>query len=304
LNPPHHSPYHAWLHRYAVLVAVCTLILVTAGAAVTSKEAGLSVPDWPLSYGDVFPEMTGGVLFETGHRLIATTVGFMTILLAVWIQRVDRRRWMRRLGWTALVAVIVQGLLGGITVLWLQPPWVSTAHACLAQLFFSTTCAIALFTSRRWLDGAEIVEDYGKPSLRSLAILAPVLVLGQIALGAAFRHRAIGLMPHIAGSMLVTLALLIVGVFVLTQFPKHAALRKAAHGMLGVTAMQVFLGIGAYFARLTAAESPIQMVIVTVAHVANGGLTLAFTILLSIQIRRYVQLRVTQPAPAQQAVAS
>jgi cytochrome c oxidase assembly protein subunit 15 len=292
------------LHRYAVLLAICTLFLVVAGASVTSKEAGLSVPDWPLSYGQVLPEMTGGVFFETGHRLVATAVGFMTILLALWIQKVDERAWMRKLGWFAVGGVIVQGLLGGMTVLWLQPPAVSTAHACLAQLFFSTTAAIALFTSRRWLNGAETVADYGWPSLRSLAIIAPCLVLGQIALGAAFRHRAISLIPHLAGSVIVALSLLIVGVFVLTQFPKHGALRKAAHGMLGMTSLQVFLGLGAYWARMEAANSPLQMVLVTVAHVAGGGLTLAFTILLSIQIRRYVRARVPESAQSQAAVAS
>lgn len=296
--------YRPLLHRYAVLLAACTLFLVVAGASVTSKEAGLSVPDWPLSYGQVLPEMTGGVLFETGHRLIATTVGFMTIILAVWLQRVEERRWMKRLGWIALAGVIVQGVLGGITVLWLQPPWVSTAHACLAQLFFSTTAAIALFTSRRWLDGAPSVEDYGWPSLRSLSISAPCFVLIQIALGAAFRHRAISLIAHLGWSIIVTLSLLIVGVFVLTQFPKHSTLRKAAHGMLGMTTLQVFLGLGAYWARLNVAESPLQMVIVTVAHVAGGGLTLAFTILLSIQIRRYVHARATQTQSSHAAVTS
>lgn len=262
------------------------------------------MPDWPLSYGQVIPEMTGGVFFETGHRLVATTVGFLTIILAIWLQRSDERAWMRKLGWYALGAVIVQGLLGGITVLWLQPPWVSTAHACLAQLFFSMTAAIALFTSQRWLRGAETVEDYGKPSLRSLAIVAPLLVLVQIALGAAFRHRAIGLMPHIAGSMVVTLALMMVGVFVLMQFPKHQVLRKAAHGMLGIMGLQVFLGIFAYYARMQAAENPALMVIVTVAHVANGGLTLAFTILLSIHILRNVRKRVAHAHPQGMAVTS
>lgn len=248
--------------------------------------------------------MEGGVFFETGHRFVATTVGFLTIILAIWLHRADPRPWMRKLGWTALGAVIVQGVLGGITVLWLQPPWVSTAHACLAQLFFSTTVAIALFTSKGWLQGAEVVEDYGRPSLRSLAIIAPLLVVGQIALGAGFRHRAIGLIPHIAGSMVVTLSLLVVGVFVLSQFPKHKALRNASYAMLGITAMQVFLGIGAYYARMEAANHPLQMVLVTVAHVANGGLTLAFTILLSIQIRRNVRARVTEAAHGHAAVTS
>ncbi|MEO8100709.1 MAG: COX15/CtaA family protein [Acidobacteriota bacterium] len=303
MEPHSYPPYNVWLHRYAILLAICTLFLVVAGASVTSKEAGLSVPDWPLSYGHVMPEMTGGVLFETGHRLIATTVGLMTILMAVWLQRVDPRSWMRKLGWWALGAVIAQGLLGGITVLWLQPPAVSTAHACLAQLFFSTTVAMALFTSRGWQAGPEVVEDYGWPSLRGLAIVAPLMVLGQVALGAAFRHRALSLIPHIAGAVIVTLSILIVGVFVLSQFPKHPALKRAAHVMLGITTIQVFLGLGAYSTRMDAANSPLAMVLVTVAHVATGGLTLASTIMLSIQIRRNVRARATEPGPSHAVVA-
>jgi cytochrome c oxidase assembly protein subunit 15 len=286
------------------LLAVCTLFLVVAGASVTSKEAGLSVPDWPLSYGQVIPDLTGGVLFETGHRYIATLVGILTILLAIWISRVDPRPWMRRLGWFALGGVIAQGLLGGITVLWLQPPAVSTAHACLAQLFFSTTVAIALFTSRSWLEGVEPVNDFGWPSLRSLSMVTPAMVLGQIALGAAFRHRAIGLMPHIIGAMVVSMAILMLGAFVLNQFPNHRGLRPAARALLGITFLQVFLGIAAYFTRLQAQESPLAMVLTTVAHVATGGLTLAAAILLSIQIRRNVRARVRSAESQEAAVTS
>src|ERR1700743_1992190 len=101
------------LHRYAIILSICTLLLVVAGASVTSKGAGLSVPDWPLSYGQVMPEMTGGVFFEHGHRMVATMVGFMTIILAIWIARVETRKWMKNLGFAALGAVIFQGLLGG-----------------------------------------------------------------------------------------------------------------------------------------------------------------------------------------------
>src|SRR5438132_10233457 len=117
-----------WLHRYAILVAVCTLLLVVAGASVTSKEAGLSVPDWPLSYGQVMPQMTGGVFFEHGHRMIATTVGMLTIVLTVWLWRVEPRAWMKKLGLVSLGAVILQGVLGGLTVLLLLPPPVSISH--------------------------------------------------------------------------------------------------------------------------------------------------------------------------------
>jgi len=286
----------SWLHRYAILVAVCTLLLVLAGASVTSKEAGLSVPDWPLSYGQVIPDMTGGVLFETGHRDIAGVVGILTIILAIWIQRVEKRQWMRRLGWVALSLVVAQALLGGATVLMLQPPPVSIAHACLAQLFFSVTVAIAVFTSRKWQEGPEPVEDYGWPSLRSLAILTPVLILVQIALGAGFRHRAFGLLPHVIGAMLVPLVILLTGIFVLQQFPKHRALRPAASGLLGITLVQVFLGVIAYIARINAAEYPLAMVLTTVAHVATGGLTLAASVVLAIQIRRNVRVRTPEAA--------
>jgi cytochrome c oxidase assembly protein subunit 15 len=291
-----------WLHRYSVLLAVCTLFLVVAGASVTSKEAGLSVPDWPLSYGQVMPQMTGGVFFEHGHRIVATLVGFMTIILAVWIALAETRSWMKKLGFVALGAVIVQGLLGGLTVKLMLPPAVSISHACLAQLFFSTTVAIALFTSKNWLQGPEIVEDHGWPSLRSLAVLTPAMVLTQIALGAAFRHRAIGVLAHVLFSMVVTLAVLFTATFVMHQFPGHRALSTAAKALLGVTFLQVMLGVAAYYTRLQAAQEPLAMVLTTVAHVATGGLTMAASVILSIQILRNVRAHGT--LHAQQAVTS
>jgi len=277
-----------WLHRYAILLSVCTLFLVVAGATVTSKEAGLSVPDWPLSYGKLMPPMTGGVLFEHGHRMIGATVGMLVVGLAVWLWRVDRRSWMRKLGWIALVWVSVVGLLGGLTVKLLTPPPVSVTHTCLAQLFFATTVAIAVFTSKSWYAGPEVVEDQGWPSLRTLSVITPVLVVAQIALGAGFRHGAMGVMPHIIGAMVVSLAILLVGVFVVNQFPDHPTLRPAALTLLGLTFFQVFLGLLAYFVRLRSTGQPPEMVISTVAHVATGALTLAASIVLAIQVRRNV----------------
>lgn len=290
-----------WLHRYAILLAVCTLFLVAAGASVTSKEAGLSVPDWPLSYGKVMPEMTGGVFFEHGHRMVATTVGFLTIIMAVWLYRAEPRKWMKTLGFVALGAVILQGLLGGLTVKLLLPPAVSVSHACLAQCFFALTVAIALFTSKGWLEGPEIVADHGWPSLRSLSIVTPAMVLIQIALGAAFRHRAIGVLPHVIFSMVVTLTILFTATFVLHQFPEHRGLSAAAKALLGITFLQVMLGILAYYTRSQAAADPLAMVLTTVAHVATGGLTLASSVVLSIQIRRNVSAQAS--AHESQAVA-
>ena len=276
------------LHRYAVVLAVCTLFLVVAGASVTSHQAGLSVPDWPLSYGQVMPPMVGGVKWEHGHRMVATFVGMLTVGLAIWLAVAEPRRWMRKLGWAALGAVILQGVLGGLTVLLLLPPAVSVSHACLAQLFFSTTVAIAVFTSRGWYAGPQVVEDSGKPSLRSLSLVTPGLILIQIALGAAFRHGAIGVLAHVIGAMVVSLAILILGAFVLLQFPDHKVLRGAAKTLLAATLVQVFLGIETYFARLGAAEKPLPMLIFTIAHVATGALTLASSVVLAIQIWRNV----------------
>ncbi len=293
-----------WLHRYAILLAVCTLFLVVAGASVTSKGAGLSVPDWPLSYGQVMPEMTGGVLFEHGHRMVGATVGMLTIGLLIWILRSEKRPWMRKLGWVALGWVIGVGLLGGLTVKLLTPPPVSITHTCLAQLFFSLTVAMAVFTSKSFLDGPEPVEDHGWPSLRSIAIATPIFVLAQIALGAGFRHGAISVLPHIIGAMIVTLMILFAGVFVLHQFPDHWALRRSAIALLGITFVQIFLGILAYFTRLDAAAQPLAMVLSTVAHVAVGALTLAASIVLAIQIRRNVRPQPLAATHSSRLVAS
>src|SRR5690348_11297607 len=129
--------YNPWLHRYAVFVAGATFLLIIAGALVTSNDAGLSVPDWPTSFGTFrIPRMVGGVKFEHGHRMIAGTVAILTVLLAVWLWRNEPRRWMRRLGALAVLTVIAQAVLGGITVLFYLPVAISVSHACLAQVFF------------------------------------------------------------------------------------------------------------------------------------------------------------------------
>ncbi len=282
---------NVWLHRYAVLLVVSTLFLVMAGASVTSNDAGLSVPDWPLSYGKVMPPMTGGIFYEHGHRMVATAVGLMTIVLAAWLWRSDERRWMKWLGLAALGGVIVQGVLGGMTVIFLLPRPVSIAHACLAQLFFSTTVAIALFTSPGWRRGAQVVEDAGTPSLRALAVCVPLALLCQLALGAAYRHRLTGLIPHVVGALVVAGIVLIVAMFVLAQFGSHRALKKPAQALAGVTLVQVFLGIAAYMSRIsyveTARPEPV-MVLFTVLHVAVGAMTLASGVVLAIQVLRHV----------------
>jgi len=186
-----------WLHRYAKLVSAATVLLIVAGGLVTSTGSGLSVPDWPTSYGwsmFSFPlrNMVGGIFYEHGHRLIASTVGFLTIILCAWIWKAERRRWVKLLGAAALAAVILQGVLGGITVLFFLPTAISTAHAGLAQIFFCITVAIALFTSPGWnrVEADEVVDDR---VLRLTATTTTALIYVQVLIGATMRHADAGL---------------------------------------------------------------------------------------------------------------
>jgi cytochrome c oxidase assembly protein subunit 15 len=182
--------FDPWRHRFAVGTVAATLALIFIGGLVTSTGSGLSVPDWPLSYGMVMPPMVGGVFYEHGHRMAATTVGLLTLVLAIWTARAEPRRSVRRLGWGALAAVVAQGVLGGITVLYLLPTPVSVTHACLAQVFFCMTIAMAAATSDEWLSAARGEDTSG---LRVAAAVATAAVFGQLVLGAVMRHIGAGL---------------------------------------------------------------------------------------------------------------
>src|SRR6187455_2319481 len=185
------------LFLFALLTAASTAVLIFAGGLVTSTGSGLSVPDWPNSYGwfmFTFPleHMVGGIFYEHGHRLIASTVGFLILVLAFWLWRVEPRRWVRRLGFIALGAVITQGVLGGITVLWYLPDAVSIAHAGLAQIVFCLTVTIALATSPGW----QRAYDSRTPDdvmLQRLSIVTTAAIYLQILVGATMRHTGAGL---------------------------------------------------------------------------------------------------------------
>jgi cytochrome c oxidase assembly protein subunit 15 len=290
-----------------MVLAFCTLLLVVAGGLVTSRDAGLSVPDWPLSYGKLMPPMEGGILYEHGHRMIATTVGLFTIVSLVWILKTEKRRWMKWLGVAALVAVIAQGVLGGMTVLFLLPWWISSSHASLAQLFFSTTVAIAIFTSEWWLRGASEVDEDPKHPIRGLSLLAPICVLCQLALGAAARHKAIGSIFHICGSPIVTGVVLWVSLRILLHYSRNRELRAGALTLICITMAQVFLGIAAYMTRIAYADAvqPMPlMVTFTVFHVAVGALTMATSVTLAILVRRNVPATVREYATSQVAAVS
>lgn len=181
-----------WLHRFAITVSVATFCLIIAGGLVTSTDSGLAVPDWPLSYGQLMPPMVGGIFYEHGHRMVATFVGFLTTILAIWLWRAEARKWVKVLGLVGLLAVIAQGVLGGLTVLYLLPTWISVSHATLAQLFFCLTIVLALVTSPFWREYAPIEFPPAKRT-RTLAVTTTVAVFLQLILGGVMRHTGSGI---------------------------------------------------------------------------------------------------------------
>ena len=274
-----------------------TLLLIVLGALVTSNSAGLSVPDWPTSFGSFYkiPPMVGGVQYEHGHRMFAEFVGVLIIVLAVWTQRVEQRKWMKALGWIALAAVIGQGVLGGLTVLFGLPWLVSTAHATLAQTIFCVVIAMALFTSKSWLQDADpIVENGLTPSTPTLVALAAACVWVQLILGAAFRHTGIRLLPHVIGACVVTAMLCWTVVRVLTRYNSAPQLRRPSQLILAMLMVQLGLGFAAYVSRLVwmlnAPAPTTYIVFSTVAHVAGGAIVLATTVVLAIQSRRMISV--------------
>jgi heme a synthase len=290
------------LNRFAILVACATFFLIIAGALVTSNDAGLATPDWPLSNGQVFPKMVGNLFWEHGHRMVATTVGMLTIVLMIYILGKETRSWVRKLGIFALLAVIAQGLLGGLTVKLMLPLAVSTAHATLAQLFFCTTVSLAVFTSRSWIEAQPLPEEKGTLPLRYLCTAALVTIFLQLIIGATLRHSATWdqhlpielILAHIGGAVAVTIALGSASLAVLRRYKDEAFLARPALIALLLLAVQLSLGIAAYITRLASPNDPQPlnpMISITVAHVACGALVFVSTIVLTLRTYRVLPAR-------------
>jgi cytochrome c oxidase assembly protein subunit 15 len=248
------------MHRYVTLVAIFALIVIATGAFVTSAKGAGNV-----------------------HLGLAIALGVLTLALVVWLSLTKA---LRSLAWIALVILVLDGLTSNVAV----------AHACLAPLFFSAMVALALFTSPGWKQNAETVDDRGWSSLRLLAIAAPPLVLGQIALGAAYRHKLTGVMPHMAGALIVSLLTLIVSMVVMQQYPEHQPLRRAAITLMSVVLTQVTFGVAAFTLQLLDMESSQASVLATVLHVVTGSATLSGSMLLAIQVHRHVRAKVISEA--------
>jgi heme a synthase len=282
--------YDGARHIFAVFTAGAIFTLILAGALVTSNDAGLSVPDWPTSFGSIYkiPPMVAGVKFEHGHRMLAEFIGLLTIVLAVWTWRADERQWMRRLSIAALAVVIMQGILGGLTVLYFLPPAVSTAHAALGQTFFCITVIIAIFTGRRSMAAPKSVFQPGGHGIARLALISVGVLYVQLILGGLLRHGGLTWWPHVANSIVAIVMLTWTTFLALSNYKKVGQIRKPALLILILLVFQVCLGGIAFYTRVVQGHEALQpqlpMVISTVAHVGVGALLLATTVILTIRL--------------------
>lgn len=191
------TKYKPALFWFAVLNAVATFLLIGLGGLVTSHEAGMSVPDWPTTYGYnmfLFPldKWVGGIFYEHSHRLLASGVGLLTTMLAIWLWLKDSRHWMHWLGIAAFLLVIAQGILGGLRVRW-QLDWLGVPHGAIGQTFLVLTCAVALFTSRWWQNSAATKQNPVPRGLRSHILYVTILIFVQLLIAATMRHEHAGL---------------------------------------------------------------------------------------------------------------
>ena len=234
--------------------------------------------------------------------MLAGSLITLTLAIAFWTLIAERRRWLRWLAAGAFCTVIVQAIIGGLTVRLLQPPVVSTAHATVAQTFFCIAVAIALFTGRRWVEEQPRVEfDPRRPSLVTLTLLSIFVLYVQLILGAMFRHHGLSWWPHLANAVVVSFVLAWTAVRALTVYSQIEAVRRPAILMLSLVIAQLCLGFTAFLTRVAwgrdAVQPELPMVMATVAHVAVGALLLASTVILAIQVWRHVPVAFEESLP-------
>jgi cytochrome c oxidase assembly protein subunit 15 len=296
----------------ARLTAGATFLLIVIGGIVTSTDSGLAVPDWPTTFGYnmfLYPlsEMVGGILYEHSHRLMGSLVGLLTVGLFVFILAKDSRKWLKWLGLAALIAVIVQGILGGLRVTQINRNF-AIVHACLAQAFFALLCGIAWFTARDWWQDRNEPAIATTQKLRRLSLITTGLIYVQLIFGAVLRHTGSRLDIHLVFAFLVTLHIfLLVRRILGTNDEAQRIAPSMALLLLGLLAIQLMLGTGAFFARLTALGETFAAaltVTITTAHVAVGALMLVSSFVLTLKIYRFTDASVPADAPTSGALVT
>ena len=259
-----------WLHHYAIFVAFCALIAIAAGALVTSLARPLAGPiaaagPAAINSAQFWHHMIGGVVVVL---MLGLAIGYST-----------------QLAWIGLGVGILDGVLGARAITNALPQLVGILHALLAQVFFGAIVAIAVVTSESWKRGPSPIDDTWRPSLGSLSVAVPAIILLQTMLGASYRYRALGVIWHILNAMIVLLLILIVAVFLVRQFPQHPTLRPASVTLAVITAIQVMLGFTTFMMLILFPETSLAVVVTSVLHVTTGSLTFAAGLALAILIR-------------------
>jgi cytochrome c oxidase assembly protein subunit 15 len=291
----HPSSFSNWPHRLAVLTACATLPLLFIGGLVTSKGAGLAVPDWPTTFGYnmfLYPwtQMVGAVFYEHSHRLAGSFVGLCTIFLALALWLKEPRLWLRWLGLAALAMVIVQGVLGGLRVILLQHT-LAIIHASFAQAFFAFAAGLAVFTSPEWR--GEIrearLDDGGK--LLRLGIITTAMIYLQVIFGAVLRHSGERLDAHLLFAFLVAVHVLLLLLRVAKHFANRGRLFRKARFLGVLLAAQLLLGLGSYFGKYTTLlRIPAEAVVyLTTIHLIGGALMLVTSLNLTLRLWRLSQ---------------
>lgn len=288
------GPETHWRHRFSLAGVVLCVILMGWGGFVTSIDAGLAVPDWPASFGSYDPVTTGfsdptnpdarwwqytPVLAEHGHRLLGALLGLWVLTLALWTWRTETRSWMRRLSGVALGLVVLQGVLGGLRVVWVSLD-LAVVHALGAQLLFGLLLAMTLFTSASWLAATGIPREYaGTRRLRLLSAATVIVLIGQILLGALLRHPGGGVhlgfaLAHIVGAIAVLGLIVVTCGGIRRDFAANRLLNRAAWVMMGAVFVQLTLGFLAFAVLLIehrmAMRSTMQVVLNS-AHLVMGA---------------------------------
>ncbi len=274
----------AWPHRIAVLTAAMTLPLLFLGGLVTSLEVGMVVPDWPTTFGYnmfLYPwsKMVGGIFYEHSHRLLGSVVGLLTIVLAIVLWFTEQRQWLRRLGLIALVAVTVQGVLGGLRVVLIEQK-IAIIHACLAQAFFALIVSISLFTSAEWRASQSGSPAGDTKKARQLGLLTVGLIYAQLILGALFRHTGTGLSLHILGAVAVFIATFLLVDHVQHYHATQRPLLRSGVILRRLLLLQVGLGLFTYVIKYVAPHGPLtpQAVLLATSHVIVGAFMLVTSV--------------------------
>jgi cytochrome c oxidase assembly protein subunit 15 len=294
------ATYHPGVHKFSVFVVCWTVFLFIAGALVTSNDAALAVPDWPLSFHKFFPEMTGGVFYEHGHRMIAGVLAALTVVLAVVVWRAEERRWLRWFAVIAVGGVLAQAILGGQVVIQLLHYWLPVIHACFAQIVFAAVLSIAVFTSKWWVSERLQLEDAGSPPMHTVAIINATVIYLQVILGAGFRHQYLPIWPHMAGALIVLGVVIWTAVVLRKRFGNSPELSKARVLLHAIFGVQFLLGLAAYWSRLSTANAPQPMpvmVTLTVIHTVLGAILFAFSVLIVLLCYRLIPAKGQQAAP-------